>query len=79
MINFADDSTLFRLLSKHKLYWKFNRKKLKCNICDDVITEQNLGTIWDDPDDKKLYLVCKGVFNNTPCVTLYTYKLQDKM
>lgn len=79
MINFADDFTLFVLLSKHKLYVKFHRKKLKCDICDDIITKQNLGTIWEDPDDKKIYLVCKGVFNNTPCVTLYTRKLQDRM
>lgn len=79
MINFADDSILFGLLLKHKLYWKFNRKKLKCNVCNNIITKQNLGTIWDDPDTKKLYLVCNGLFDAMPCVTLYTRKLQDKM
>ena len=79
MVNFADDSTLFNLLSKHKLYWKFNHKKLRCDICNDIITKQNLGTIWDDPDDKKLYLVCKGIYQGKPCVTIYTDKLYDNM
>ncbi len=55
------------LLSKYNLWRSFKSNMLSCEICDCIISFNNLGTTFEDIGLSKIFLVCK----NPTCIKTY--------
>jgi hypothetical protein len=53
------EQNLEEFLEKLELLEAFKNKKLKCSICDKVITKENLGCIY--PENGKIKVCCSDL------------------
>ena len=59
---------LRKLLENWGLIDDFEAKKIKCDFCDEIVSENNMGALFSK--DKKIFFVCPKI----ECLNKLSYK-----